>query len=78
MVNRWRGLRRAARVALRLTAKLRNNPAVELTLADRPDYHQTITELPRAAGGHPTLGQVAGTITFEEFLATRPHAGEAR
>jgi len=38
-------------VALRLTAKLRNHPAVELTLVDRHDYHQAITELPRVAGG---------------------------
>jgi len=30
-------------VALRLTAKLRNHPAVELTLVDRHDYHQAIT-----------------------------------
>ena len=30
-------------VALRLTAKLRNNSAVELTLVDRHDYHQAIT-----------------------------------
>src|SRR6186997_1405525 len=38
-------------VALRLTAKLRNKPAVELTLVDRHDYHQVLTELPRVAGG---------------------------
>ena len=30
-------------VALRLTAKLRNHPMVELTLVDRHDYHQAIT-----------------------------------
>ena len=38
-------------VALRLTAKLRNNPKTELTLVDRHDYHQALTELPRVAAG---------------------------
>src|SRR4051795_2220134 len=38
-------------VALRLTAKLRNDPKIELTLVDRHDYHQALTELPRVAGG---------------------------
>jgi NADH dehydrogenase FAD-containing subunit len=38
-------------VALRLMAKLRDNPVVELTLVDRHDYHQVLTELPRVAGG---------------------------
>src|SRR5919109_2044499 len=38
-------------VALRLATKLRDNPGVELTLVDRHDYHQAITELPRVAGG---------------------------
>ena len=33
-------------VALRLSAKLRNNPAVGLTLVDRHDYHLALTELP--------------------------------
>ncbi len=37
-------------VALRLTAKLRSRPAVEVTLVDRHDYHQAITrKLPRVA-----------------------------
>ena len=36
-------------VALRLTAKLRDNPKMELTLVDRHDYHQALTELPRVA-----------------------------
>ena len=36
-------------VALRLTAKLRSRPAVGVTLVDRHDYHQAITELPRVA-----------------------------
>ena len=31
-------------VALRLTPKLRNNPGVKLTLVDRHDYHQVLTE----------------------------------
>ena len=38
-------------VALRLTARLRNNPAAQLTLIDRHDYHQALTELPRVAAG---------------------------
>ena len=38
-------------VALRLAAKLRNHPEMELTLVDRHDYHQVITELPRVAAG---------------------------
>ena len=37
-------------VALRLTAKLRNHPEMELTLVGRHDYHQVLTELPRVAG----------------------------
>ena len=37
-------------VALRLTGKVRNKPAVELTLVDRHDYHLALTELPRVAG----------------------------
>jgi NADH dehydrogenase FAD-containing subunit len=38
-------------VALRLTAKLRDHPKMELTLVDRHDYHQALTELPRVAAG---------------------------
>jgi hypothetical protein len=38
-------------VTLRLTAKLRKSRGVELTLVDRHDYHQVVTELPRVAGG---------------------------
>jgi NADH dehydrogenase len=56
-------------VALRLTAKLRNNPAVELTLVDRHDYHQAITELPRVAGG--TRAADAVRIPLQDMLATR-------
>ena len=45
-------------VALRLTAKLRNNPEMELILVDRHDYHQVLTELPRVAGGTRAAGAV--------------------
>jgi NADH:ubiquinone reductase (H+-translocating) len=38
-------------VALRLMGKLRSRPETELTLVDRHDYHQVLTELPRVAGG---------------------------
>jgi hypothetical protein len=38
-------------VALRLATKLRDNPGVELTLVDRHDYHQTLTELPQVGAG---------------------------
>ncbi len=54
-------------VALRLTAKLRNHPAVELTLVDRHDYHQVITELPRVAGG--TRAADAVRIPLQDVLA---------
>ena len=56
-------------VALRLTAKLRHHPAVELTLVDRHDYHQVLTELPRVAGG--TRAADAVRIPLQELLATR-------
>jgi NADH:quinone reductase (non-electrogenic) len=56
-------------VALRLTAKLRNHPAVQLTLVDRHDYHQAITELPRVAGG--TRAADAVRIPLQDMLATR-------
>ncbi len=56
-------------VALRLTAKLRGNPAVELTLVDRHDYHQAVTELPRVAGG--TRAADAVRIPLQDMLATR-------
>jgi NADH dehydrogenase len=38
-------------VALRMTAKLRGHAETRLTLVDRHDYHQVLTELPRVAGG---------------------------
>ena len=56
-------------VALRLTAKLRNHPVVELTLVDRHDYHQAITEQPRVAGG--TRAADAVRIPLQDMLATR-------
>src|SRR5918993_766357 len=56
-------------VALRLTAKLRNNPGVELTLVDRHDYHQALTELPRVAGG--TRAADAVRIPLQDLLAKR-------
>src|SRR5215469_16851585 len=56
-------------VALRLTAKLRNHPQVELILVDRHDYHQAITELPRVAGG--TRAADAVRIPLQDVLATR-------
>jgi NADH dehydrogenase len=56
-------------VALRLAAKLRNHPAVELTLVDHHDYHQVLTELPRVAGGTRAAGAVR--IPLQDMLATR-------
>jgi NADH dehydrogenase len=56
-------------VALRLTAKLRSHPAVGVTLVDRHDYHQAITELPRVAGG--TRAADAVRIPLQDVLATR-------
>jgi NADH dehydrogenase len=56
-------------VALRLATKLRDNPGVELTLVDRHDYHQAITELPRVAGG--TRAADAVRIPIQEVLAKR-------
>src|SRR5579863_8751607 len=56
-------------VALRLTAKLRNHPKMELTLVDRHDYHQVITELPRVAGG--TRAADAVRIPVRDMLAER-------
>jgi NADH:ubiquinone reductase (H+-translocating) len=56
-------------VALRLTAKLRNSPGVELTVVDRHDYHQVLTELPRVAGG--TRAADAVRIPLQDMLAER-------
>ena len=55
-------------VALRLSARLRRNP-MELILADRHDYHQVITELPRVAGG--TRAADAVRIPLHDVLAER-------
>jgi hypothetical protein len=54
---------------LRLTTKPRNNPLVELTLVDRHDYYQAITELPRVAAG--TRAADAVRIPPQGMLATR-------
>src|ERR1700750_2655321 len=56
-------------VALRLTARLRDNPNVGLTLVDRHDYHQVTTELPRAPGGARAADAVR--IPLQEMLAER-------
>jgi NADH dehydrogenase len=56
-------------VALRLAAKLRNNPKIELTLVDQHDYHQALTELPRVAGG--TRAADAVRIPLQDLLAKR-------
>ena len=54
-------------VALRLAAKLRNYSETELTLVDRHDYHQAVTELPRVAGG--TRAADAVRIPLQDTLA---------
>ncbi len=56
-------------VALRLTARLRNNPTVDVTLVDRHDYHQAITELPRVAGG--TRAADAVRLPLQGMLSER-------
>jgi NADH:ubiquinone reductase (H+-translocating) len=56
-------------VALRLTARLHSHPEVELTLVDRHDYHQALTELPRVAAG--TRAADAVRIPLQDMLATR-------
>jgi NADH dehydrogenase len=56
-------------VALRLTARLRHRPQIELTLVDRHDYHQAVTELPRVAAG--TRAAEAVRIPLQDVLATR-------
>jgi NADH dehydrogenase len=58
-------------VALRLTGKLRNDLNTELTLVDRHDYHQVITELPRVAGG--TRDADAVRIPYQDVLAEQVH-----
>jgi NADH dehydrogenase len=56
-------------VALRLVTRLREFPEAELTLVDRHDYHQVLTELPRVAGG--TRVGDAVRIPLQEVLAKR-------
>jgi NADH:ubiquinone reductase (H+-translocating) len=56
-------------VTLRLAAKLRSHPKLELTLVDRNDYHQALTELPRVAGG--TRAADAVRIPLQDLLAKR-------
>jgi NADH dehydrogenase len=56
-------------VALRLAGKLRSNAGVELTLIDRHDYHQALTELPRVAGG--TRAADAVRVPLQDVLAKR-------
>jgi len=56
-------------VALRLAAKLRSHSEVDLTLVDRHDYHQAITELPRVAAG--TRAADAVRIPLQDVLAER-------
>jgi NADH:ubiquinone reductase (H+-translocating) len=53
-------------VALRLSARLRNHPQMELILVDWHDYHQVITELPRVAGG--TRAADAVRIPLQDML----------
>jgi NADH:quinone reductase (non-electrogenic) len=53
-------------VALRLTARLRKNPEMELVLVDRHDYHQALTELPRVTGG--TRAADAVRIPLQDML----------
>ena len=54
-------------VALRLTAKRRDDPQMALTLVDRHDYHQALTELPRVAAG--TRAADAVRIPLHDVLA---------
>src|SRR5215470_16188682 len=56
-------------VALRLMGKLRKNQQVQLTLVDRHDYHQVLTELPRVAGG--TRAAYAVRIPLHDVLGER-------
>ena len=56
-------------VTLRLTAKLRGHSETMLTLLDRHDYHQALTELPRVAGG--TRAADAVRIPLQDVLASR-------
>jgi NADH dehydrogenase len=55
--------------ALRLAAKPKRHPAVQLTLIDRHDYHQVLTELPRVAAG--TRAADATRIPLDRVLNGR-------
>lgn len=59
-------------VALRLAAKRRD---VALTLVDRHDYHQALTELPRVAAG--TRAADAVRIPLHDVLSERVHFVQA-
>jgi NADH dehydrogenase FAD-containing subunit len=63
-------------VALRLAARLRDQPEVTLTLVDQHDYHQARTELPRVAGG--TRAADAVRIPLPDLLARRVRFVRAR
>jgi NADH:ubiquinone reductase (H+-translocating) len=54
-------------VALRMSSNVRRSET-ELTLVDRHDYHQALTELPRVAGG--TRAADAVRIPLRDVLAT--------
>jgi len=56
-------------VTLRLAAKLRKHSETTLTLIDRHDYHQALTELPRVAGG--TRAADAVRIPLQDLLTDR-------
>jgi NADH dehydrogenase len=56
-------------VALRLVARLRGRPEIELVLVDRHDYHLALTELPRVAGG--TRAADAVRIPLQDTLTDR-------
>ena len=66
--SRRRGLWRAAR-CLAPDGQAAQQPKIELTLVDRHDYHQALTELPRVAGGTRAAGAVR--IPLQDVLAER-------
>ena len=62
-------------VTLRLAAKLHSKPGIQLTLIDRHDYHQVLTELPRVASG--TRAADAVRIPLQDVLAKQVRFIEA-
>lgn len=56
-------------VALRLASWLEGDDAIEITLVDRHDYHQVLTELPRVVGGSRAGAEVR--IPLERVLDYR-------